>query len=124
VPKGALVVVSPLLEHRNPAVYPQPQVFRPARWLADGPGPRQYEFIPFGLGPRRCLGAEFADLQVRTTLALMLERGLPGLAGSRVDYGMVNGVTAGPRRPVPVRVGGPKWTVLTGSVTEVWKPAA
>ena len=90
---------------------------------SSSPGPRQYEFIPFGLGPRRCLGAEFADVQVRTTLSLLLERGLPGLVGSRVDYGMVNGVTAGPRRPVPVRAGGPKWTVLTGSVTDVWKPA-
>ncbi|GAA3226922.1 cytochrome P450 [Dactylosporangium siamense] len=124
VPKGALLFLSPLLEHRNPAVYPQPQVFRPQRWTAGEPGPKQYEFIPFGLGPRRCLGAEFADLQVRTTLTLLLERGLPGLVEPRIDYGMVNGVTAGPRRPVPVRAGGPKWTVLTGSVTRVWKPAA
>ncbi|WP_327011058.1 cytochrome P450 [Dactylosporangium sp. NBC_01737] len=123
VPKGALLFMAPLLEHRDPLVYPEPQVFRPRRWRAGAPGPRQYEFIPFGLGPRRCLGAEFADLQVRTTLSLMLERGLPGLATSRVDYGMVNGVTAGPRRPVPVRAHAPKWTVLTGSVTAVWKPA-
>lgn len=123
VPKGALLFLSPLLEHRNPAVYPEPQMFRPQRWRAGEPAPKPYEFIPFGLGPRRCLGAEFADLQVRTTLSLMLERGLPGLVGPRVDYGMVNGVAAGPKRPVPVRAGGPKWTVLTGSVTEVWKPA-
>jgi len=122
VPKGALLFLSPLLEHRNPAVFPAPQAFRPQRWRAGEPAPKQYEFIPFGLGPRRCLGAEFADLQVRTTLSLMLERGLPGLVASRVDYGMVNGVTAGPQRPVPVRAHGPKWTVLTGSVTSVWKP--
>ncbi|MEU0555998.1 cytochrome P450 [Dactylosporangium sp. NPDC006015] len=80
--------------------------------------------MPFGLGPRRCLGAEFADLQVRTTLSLMMERGLPGLVRPRVDYGMVNGVTAGPQHPVPVHGDRPKWTVLTGSVTAVWKPAA
>ncbi|MGI5185036.1 hypothetical protein ACQEVZ_53165 [Dactylosporangium sp. CA-152071] len=54
----------------------------------------------------------------------MLERGLPGLVRPRVDYGMVNGVTAGPQRPVPVHVDRPRWTVLTGSVTAVWKPAA
>jgi cytochrome P450 len=123
VPRGALLFLSPLLEHRNPAVFEQPDVFRPARWLDAQAAPKQYEFIPFGLGPRRCLGAEFADLQVRTTLSLMVERGLPGLATTRVDYGAVNGVTAGPTRPVLVRAGYGGFATLTGNVTELWQAA-
>ncbi|MET7399230.1 cytochrome P450 [Dactylosporangium sp. NPDC005572] len=121
IPQGALLFLSPLLEHRNPAVFAEPEVFRPARWIG-GSGPKQYEFIPFGLGPRRCLGAEFADLQVRTTLSLMAERGLPGLVTTRVDYGTVNGVTAGPTRPIVVRPRAGGWSRLTGTVTDVWKP--
>lgn len=57
-------------------------------------------------------------------LSRMVERGLPVLATTRVDYGMVNGVTAGPTRPVLVRAGRGGWSKLTGSVTEVWQSAA
>lgn len=120
VPAGALVFVSALLEHRDPVVYPAPTRFDPDRWT--GASPKPYEFMPFGLGPRRCLGAEFAEAQLRTTLGLLVARGLPTLVSTGVDYGTVNGVVAGPSKPVVVDTGvtSSRLTRVTGSVTEVW----
>jgi cytochrome P450 len=119
VPAGSLVFVSSLLEHRNPEVYPEPTHYRPSRWTEQPPKP--YEFFPFGLGPRRCLGAEFADAQVRATLRLIAERGLPTLVSTEVDYGTVNGVVAGPRKPIVVDTSNGRPARITGSVTAVWQ---
>jgi cytochrome P450 len=121
VPQGALVFVSALLEHRNPQVYPEPAHFRPSRWSTP---PRPYEFLPFGLGPRRCLGAEFADAQIRTTLRLIAEQGRPALVTTKIGYGTVNGVVAGPRHPILVDTTTPGAAALTridGPVTAVWR---
>ncbi|WP_433201651.1 cytochrome P450 [Dactylosporangium sp. CS-047395] len=117
VPAGAWTFVSPLLEHRDASVYPQPHRFSPARWTSAPGGP--YTFMPFGMGPRRCLGAEFADAQVRTTLRLIAERGLPSLVTTEIGYDTVNGVVAGPPNPVVVDPARPATTLtrITGGVT-------
>lgn len=124
IPAGALVFVSALLEHRNPSVYPEPTLYRPSRWTRPDQAPKPYEFLPFGLGPRRCLGAEFADAQIRTTLRLIAEHRLPRLVTTEIGYGTVNGVVAGPRKPVLVdtaaaQSGRP--TKIDGGVTAVWR---
>ncbi|WP_426503297.1 cytochrome P450 [Dactylosporangium sp. McL0621] len=120
LPAGALVFASPLLEHRDPEVYPEPRRYRPSRWT-DAPL-RPYTFLPFGMGPRRCLGAEFADAQVRTTLGLIAERGLPSLVSTEIGYGTVNGVVAGPPRPVVVDPARPSAgpARISGGITRVW----
>jgi cytochrome P450 len=121
VPQGALVFVSALLEHRNAEVYPEPAHYRPSRWTRP---PKPYEFLPFGLGPRRCLGAEFADAQIRTTLRLIAERGLPSLVTTKIGYGTVNGVVAGPSNPILLDTATPRAARLTpieGGITAVWR---
>ena len=52
--------------HTNPEVYPDPFAFKPERFL-DG-GPETYSWIPFGGGTRRCIGAAFAELELRIVL--------------------------------------------------------
>jgi cytochrome P450 len=58
------------LVHRQPGLYPQPLEFRPERFLDRRPG--TYEWIPFGGGVRRCIGASFAPMEMRTVLRHIL----------------------------------------------------
>ncbi|GIH25201.1 putative cytochrome P450 [Acrocarpospora phusangensis] len=123
IPRGALAFTSPLLEHRDPVAFPDPGAFLPSRWTDARTSP--YAFLPFGVGQRRCLGASFADLQVRTTLALILAAGRPQLLTTEVDYHIRSGVTAFPKKAVMVRTGsdGRAAGPLSGTVTKLWKSA-
>jgi len=71
LPAGVNIAPSIYLIHRRPDLYPEPLAFRPERFLDDPPG--TYEWIPFGGGVRRCLGASFATFEmkivIRTALA-------------------------------------------------------
>jgi cytochrome P450 len=58
VPAGTLVIISPWLMHRRAASWPDPLAFRPERFLDPGAGRSGY--LPFGQGPRLCIGREFA----------------------------------------------------------------
>ncbi len=66
VPAGTGLSISILLVHHREDVYPDPFVFRPERWLDQKPG--TYEWLPFGGGTRRCLGAALAMAEQRIVL--------------------------------------------------------
>lgn len=72
LPDGASIIISPMVTHRMTDLYPQPARFRPKRWNDIQPGP--YEYLPFGAGPRTCLGANFAWLTLRVVLPIVLQR--------------------------------------------------
>jgi cytochrome P450 len=72
LPAGVTVVPSIGLIHANEDVYDKPGDFRPERFLDERPG--TYEWLPFGGGIRRCLGAPFALLEMRAVLRSILER--------------------------------------------------
>jgi cytochrome P450 len=72
VPAGTPVTMSILLLHHREDVYPDPFAFRPERWLGRKPG--TYEWIPFGGGVRRCLGAALAMAEQRVVLDAMARR--------------------------------------------------
>lgn len=72
VPAGQAVSVSILLTHHRADVYPDPFSYRPERWLDQGPG--TYEWLPFGGGTRRCLGASLAMAEQRVVLTAMARR--------------------------------------------------
>ena len=69
---GRPVAISILLLHHREDLYPDPFAFRPERWLGRRPG--TYEWIPFGGGTRRCLGAALAMAELRIVLAEMARR--------------------------------------------------
>ncbi len=73
IDQGSIVVVSPWLLHHDPRWWPEPGSFRPERWLDDPEGPR-YAFIPFGGGPRVCIGEPFARLEAAMLLASIARR--------------------------------------------------
>ena len=72
VPAGTPIDMSILLLHHREDLYPEPFSFRPERWLGHKPG--TYEWIPFGGGIRRCLGATLAMAEQRVVLAAMARR--------------------------------------------------
>jgi cytochrome P450 len=72
VPAGTPVALSILLLHHREDLYPDPFAFRPKRW--EGRKPGTYEWIPFGGGTRRCLGAALAMAEQRVVLRAMARR--------------------------------------------------
>jgi cytochrome P450 len=71
IPKGSNIIVSPYVTHRNPSVYKDPDRFIPSRWN-DGfekTVPRG-AYIPFSAGPRKCIGDQFALLEMKIILCL------------------------------------------------------
>jgi len=72
LPAGVHITPSIYLTHHNPDIYPEPHSFRPERFLERPAG--TYEWIPFGGGTRRCLGASFALFEMKIVLAEVLRR--------------------------------------------------
>jgi cytochrome P450 len=70
LPPGTDVTPAIWLAHTRPDRYPEPYAFRPERFL-DG-APATYAWVPFGGGVRRCLGAAFAEMEMRVALAEVL----------------------------------------------------
>lgn len=70
LPRGTTVLVSIALLHDNETMFPRPREFRPARFL--GAKPDLYQWIPFGGGTRRCIGAAFANMEMHVVLRTML----------------------------------------------------
>jgi cytochrome P450 len=72
IPAGTPVIMSILLLHHRHDLYPDPFSYRPERFLDHKPG--TYEWIPFGGGTRRCLGAALAMAEQRVVLEAMVRR--------------------------------------------------
>ncbi len=66
LPAGISVVPCIWLVHRRPDIYPDPHAFKPERWLGQRPGTSTW--FPFGGGVRRCIGAAFAEMEMRIAL--------------------------------------------------------
>jgi cytochrome P450 len=73
------VVPCTLLLHRRADLYPEPARFRPERFVDRQPG--TYEWLPFGGGTRRCLGASLALMEMETVLGVLLRS--TSLVGTR-----------------------------------------
>ncbi|MFT3925766.1 MAG: cytochrome P450 [Myxococcales bacterium] len=70
LPEGTRVAANIYLAQRNPELYPEPDLFRPERFLGVTPDPGA--FLPFGGGVRRCIGAAFAQYEMKIVLGTML----------------------------------------------------
>ncbi len=100
IPAKTTVFMVPLLLHRKPQYFPNPDAFDPDRWLEGEPPP--FSYIPFGGGARRCIGDEFALRETTIVLETLLRRYRFALeAGARVETAPL--VTLRPAGPVPMR---------------------
>jgi cytochrome P450 family 135 len=90
------------LVHRDPDLYPDPEEFRPERFL-DQP-PATYAWIPFGGGVRRCMGASFALLEMRTVIRAVLTSVELRAGGRRGEPMVRRAFTLSPKRGARVVV--------------------
>lgn len=100
IPAGALIIVSPWLLHRHPSVWQDANEFRPARFL------ESYDreaFIPFGAGPRLCIGRDFAYVEGVLLLAMLTAQFRVSAASPVIPWGDPQ-VTIRPFGGAPIHV--------------------
>lgn len=102
VRKGDVVFVSAYVIHRHEAYWPDPNAFRPERFL--GEKPSALAFAPFGQGPRRCPGAAMGAAILTEALAQTLRHGIPRLISSPPS--VQGSLTLRPDRKVVMRLEG------------------
>jgi cytochrome P450 len=104
IPKGMQVVASQWVIHRDPRWYHRPDDFLPQRW--DGDLARQlpkFAYFPFGGGPRRCIGDEFAKMEAALILAAIARRfKLSLIPNQQIDY--FPSITLRPKYGIRVKV--------------------
>ena len=99
---GGLVGVGICAIHQDPALFPEPDHFRPERFVERTYTP--YEFLPFGGGHRRCLGMALAEYQLRLALADIVTRW--DLAPDGEDQDVRRNIGMGPKHGLLMRVVG------------------
>ena len=103
IPARALVLLSPYLTHRHPAVWEDPERFDPDRFtLGRGAMRPAFAYFPFGGGPRRCIGSAFATTEMQMIVATVAQHyRLTLLPGTRVVPAA--GLTLRPSPALPMR---------------------
>ena len=75
IPEGLTVLIPVYSIHRDPRYYPDPDKFDPERFSPEAKQSRNpYAYLPFGHGPRNCLGMRFAQMEMKLALARMLKK--------------------------------------------------
>ncbi len=75
VPKGSIVFLIPFVIHRRPKLWPDPKRFDPDRFAPERESARpRFAYIPFGGGPRGCIGNQFAMLEAQLIVAMIAQR--------------------------------------------------
>jgi cytochrome P450 len=104
IPAGSLIIISPYVMHRHPDFWPTAEAFDPGRFApASRKSIPRFAYLPFGGGPRLCIGDRFALYEAQWILALIARRfrlELP--AGSQVEQ--VPLVTLRPRHGLPLQI--------------------
>jgi len=96
LPAGTLVLPAIAVMHARPDLYDSPEEYRPERFLDSET--ESYAWIPFGGGVRRCIGASFAQVEMRTVLREVLRRVRLRAPSQRPERGVIRHVTVVPGR--------------------------
>jgi cytochrome P450 len=102
LPAGTDVSPAIWLTHTRADLYPEPFAFKPERFL--GEAPETYAWIPFGGGIRRCLGASFAEFEMRVVLREVLTRCDLHKASPEAEQTGRRNITLSPKKGTPVVV--------------------
>ncbi|UPV75520.1 cytochrome P450 [Halorussus limi] len=101
VPEGSMLVLPTWVLHRDDRFWDDPEAFRPSRWLDGESRDRpEYAFFPFGGGPRRCIGQQFAMTEAQLVLATMADEWT--IEREYGDLDLSAAVTLQPKGDVPV----------------------
>jgi cytochrome P450 len=99
---GSGIIFSQFITHHMPELYSEPEVFQPDRWLRINPSP--YQYLPFGAGPRMCIGASLAMLIMKTTLPALLQKFKVSVVPNSVVNTKVISTMLGPTTSVMMRI--------------------
>lgn len=77
IPAGTNILISPYAMHRDKRFWVNPEQFKPERFMDEQP--IKFTYLPFGAGPRMCIGNNFAIMEMQIVLAAILQRWSPGL---------------------------------------------
>lgn len=84
LPEGTVALISPYVIHRRPEYFPSPEQFNPERFTSVEERSRpRYTYIPFGIGPRNCIGNQFALMEGHLILATLIQRVIFELAAKQ-----------------------------------------
>ncbi|MBC7976381.1 MAG: cytochrome P450 [Myxococcales bacterium] len=99
---GTLILIFPYLVHRNPALWPDPEVFKPERFTS-GAERSRFAYLPFGGGPRICIGNAFATMEAQIVLAMIIQRYRFALApDARIEFEQV--LSLRPKHGMPMTI--------------------
>jgi len=102
---GTPVIFSQFITHHMPQLYPEPENFQPDRWLEIAPS--AYSYLPFGAGPRMCIGAPLAMMELKTALPMILKRfRLTVEPGAEISSKVIS-TMLGPTTTVPMLISPP-----------------
>jgi cytochrome P450 len=101
----SLIVISPYVLHRHRRLWSEPDAFDPTRFLPDARGriPR-FAYLPFGIGPRTCIGSSFA-LQEATIVLAVLTRNFDLRLSPQADVWPLQRITLRPANGLPMQIG-------------------
>jgi cytochrome P450 len=104
IERGTMVVISPYVLHRHRLLWGNPDVFDPARFL-NGRGKKieRFAYLPFGIGPRMCIGAAFAMQEATLALAIIASNFSFELAPGQTVWPLQR-FTVRPRDPLLMRI--------------------
>ncbi len=87
IPKASRLIISAYITHRHPELWGSPEIFDPERFTPErSEGRPKYAYFPFGGGPRRCIGVNFATMEAALVVAMVARRfGLSLVPGHRVE---------------------------------------
>jgi cytochrome P450 len=106
VPAGAMLRVTPWVIHRDPRWFVLPEAFRPERFVdaAEAEAMPRGAWMPFGTGPRVCIGQHFAMLEITLLGAMLLQRFTPVLPQPAPACTPALNVTLRPKEPLTLRL--------------------
>ncbi|XP_062999709.1 cytochrome P450 3A9-like [Elgaria multicarinata webbii] len=106
IPKGMVVIIPPYVLHRNPEYWPQPEVFRPERFSKDNRETMDpYTYLPFGAGPRNCIGMRFALVAIKVAMATLLQHfSFRVCKETQIPLKMSNKIFLIPEKPIVLKL--------------------
>ena len=100
IPARSHVLIAPWVLHRHRRLWSAPETFDPSRFLPGAPPPSRFSYIPFGVGPRTCIGAQFAVTELVLILAALV-RSFRIELGERRTVRPIGMVSTRPENPPP-----------------------
>jgi cytochrome P450 len=105
VPAGTTIAISPYVLHRNPSYWAEPEAFDPDRFLPERSTSRsRFAYLPFGDGPRICIGKGFAMMEAKIVLAMIAGAFQFERAAGEHTIDLDPGITLRPKHGMPLTI--------------------